>query len=131
MPVIERDAEVDLFIVLAYETLRVKKGGSGKYEHIHTVWSGFNAAFKKIFEGFDAIAYTNMLEKDGFLKISPAKGGVFLKPLPHFIEVAQEGQEELGLRMLSFLEEVVGLNSKVVNPWRKGNASESLARLGH
>ena len=131
MPTIERDAEVDLFIVLAYEAFRVKKAGSAKYEHIHTVWSGFNTAFKRLFEGFDVVAYTNMLEKEGFLTISPAKGGVFLKPLPHFVEKAQEGQEELGLRMLSFLEEIVGFNSKAISPWRKGSASESLTRLGH
>ena len=46
------------------------------------MYSGFNDAFKKYFEGEDPVKITNQLAKEGKIVIRPVKGGecsIFLK----------------------------------------------------
>lgn len=61
------------FVKKAIVSLR-KEG----YKGIHTVYSGFNEAFKKYFEGEDPIKVTNQLAQEGKIVIRPVKGGVML-----------------------------------------------------
>jgi hypothetical protein len=61
------------FIKKAIVSLR-KDGFKG----IHTVYSGFNEAFKKYFDGEDPIQATNKLAGENKLVIRPVKGGVML-----------------------------------------------------
>lgn len=61
------------FIKKAIVSLR--KGG---YKGIHTVYSGFNEAFKKYFEGENPIEVTKKLADAGKIVIRPVKGGVML-----------------------------------------------------
>lgn len=61
------------FIKKAIVSLR-KEG----YKGIHTVYSGFNEAFKKYFEGENPVEVTNNLAKEGKIAIRPVKGGVML-----------------------------------------------------
>jgi hypothetical protein len=61
------------FVKKAIVSLR-KEG----YKGIHTVYSGFNEAFKKYFENEDPIKTTNQLASDGKIVIRPVKGGVML-----------------------------------------------------
>lgn len=48
------------------------------YRGIHSVYSGFNEAFKKYFDGENPVEFTNKLAKEGKIVIRPAKGGVML-----------------------------------------------------
>jgi len=61
------------FIKKAIVSLR-KEG----YKGIHTVYSGFNEAFKKYFDGDDPVKATNQLAQEGKIVIRPVKGGVML-----------------------------------------------------
>lgn len=61
------------FIRRAIVSLR-KEG----YKGIHTVYSGFNEAFKKYYPGEDPIKVTNALAGEGKVIIRPVKGGVML-----------------------------------------------------
>jgi hypothetical protein len=61
------------FVKKAIVSLR-KEGFKG----IHTVYSGFNEAFKKYFEGENPVEVTNRLAKDGKIVLRPVKGGVML-----------------------------------------------------
>jgi hypothetical protein len=63
------------FIKKAIVSLR-KEG----YKGIHTVYSGFNEAFKQYFDGDDPIQATNKLAGEGKIVIRPVKGGVMLSP---------------------------------------------------
>lgn len=49
----------------------------GDYKGIHTVFSGFNEAFKKHY-GTDPIEATNKLAAEGKINVRPVKGGVML-----------------------------------------------------
>jgi len=49
----------------------------GKYKGIHTVYSGFNAAFKEYF-GTNPIETTQRLAREGKINIRPVKGGVMI-----------------------------------------------------
>jgi len=49
----------------------------GKYQGIHTVYSGFNQAFKEYF-GTNPIDTTQRLAKEGKISIRPVKGGVMI-----------------------------------------------------
>lgn len=49
----------------------------GNYKGIHTVYSGFNQAFKQYF-GTNPIETTQRLAKEGKINIRPVKGGVML-----------------------------------------------------
>ncbi len=48
------------------------------FKGIHTVYSGFNDAFKKYYEGENPIEATNRLAKDGKIALRPVKGGMML-----------------------------------------------------
>jgi hypothetical protein len=49
----------------------------GKYKGIHTVYSGFNSAFKEYF-GTNPIEATQRLASEGKINIRPIKGGVII-----------------------------------------------------
>lgn len=76
------------FVKRAIVSLR-KEG----YKGIHTVYSGFNEAFKKYFEGEDPVAVTNKLASEGKIIIRPVKGGVMLY-LPEDAPVTRSSADE-------------------------------------
>ena len=79
------------FIRKAIVSLR-KEG----YKGIHTVYSGFNEAFKKYFDNENPIEVTNQLASEGKLVIRPVKGGVMLY-LPEDAPAAKtRGEDALG-----------------------------------
>jgi hypothetical protein len=49
----------------------------GNYKGIHSVYSGFNEAFKQYF-GTNPVDTTQRLAKEGKINIRPVKGGVML-----------------------------------------------------
>jgi hypothetical protein len=79
------------FIRKAIVSLR-KEG----YKGIHTVYSGFNEAFKKYFDNENPIEVTNKLASEGKIVIRPVKGGVMLY-LPEDAPAAKtRGEDALG-----------------------------------
>ncbi len=61
------------FVKRAIVSLR-KEGFKG----IHSVYSGFNEAFKKYFDAENPVEATNKLAQEGKIVIRPVKGGVML-----------------------------------------------------
>jgi hypothetical protein len=61
------------FVRLAIVKLR-----NEPYKGIHSVYSGFNEAFKKFFDGQDPVQVTNGLAEEGKISLRPVKGGVVL-----------------------------------------------------
>ncbi len=83
------------FIKKAIVSLR-KEG----YKGIHTVYSGFNAAFKKYFNSDDPVAATNKLAREGKIIIRPVKGGVMLylpEEAPLVKDVGNDALKKMGL----------------------------------
>ncbi len=78
------------FVKKAIVSLR-KEG----YKGIHTVYSGFNEAFKKYFSGEDPIKVTNQLAQEGKIVIRPVKGGVMLYLSEDAPAVKGQGDEAL------------------------------------
>jgi hypothetical protein len=69
----EKKLDYDEFIRRAILTLRKEP-----YKGIHTVYSGFNEAFKKYYDGQDPVEITNKLAAEGKVIIKPVRGGVML-----------------------------------------------------
>ncbi|UCH79956.1 MAG: hypothetical protein JSW20_09400 [Nitrospiraceae bacterium] len=70
------------------------------YKGIHTVYSGFNNAFKKYFDGADPITATNKMAGEGKIVIRPVKGGVMLylpDEAPAAKDVGDEALKKMGL----------------------------------
>jgi len=83
------------FVKKAIVSLR-KEGFKG----IHTVYSGFNNAFKKYFEGGNPVEVTNKLAQEGKIVIRPVKGGVMLylpEDAPVTRDVANDALKKMGL----------------------------------
>jgi len=83
------------FVRKAIVTLR-KEGFKG----IHSVFSGFNNAFKKYFEGENPVDVTNKLSQEGKIVIRPVKGGVMLylpEDAPASRDSADEALKKMGL----------------------------------
>ncbi|MBM4145000.1 MAG: hypothetical protein FJ240_01820 [Nitrospira sp.] len=83
------------FVKKAIVTLR-KEG----YKGIHTVFSGFNTAFKKYFNGENPVEVTNKLAQEGKIVIRPVKGGVMLylpEDAPASRDAADEALKKMGL----------------------------------
>jgi len=64
---------VEEFILTAIEKLRTPN-----YKGIHTVYSGFNEAFREYFPDLDPVKETERLSREGKIEIRPAKGGVMI-----------------------------------------------------
>lgn len=70
------------------------------YKGIHTVYSGFNNAFKKYFEGENPVEVTNRLAQEGKIVIRPVKGGVMLylpEEAPAAKSLGDEALKKMGL----------------------------------
>ena len=83
------------FVKKAVVSLR-KEG----YKGIHTVFSGFNTAFKKYFDGENPVEVTNKLAQEGKIVIRPVKGGVMLylpEDAPASRDTAGEALKKMGL----------------------------------
>jgi len=83
------------FVKKAIVSLR-KEG----YKGIHSVYSGFNEAFKKYFSGENPVEVTNALAQEGKIVIRPVKGGVMLYLLedaPSGKSSADEALKKMGL----------------------------------
>ena len=83
------------FVKKAVVSLR-KEG----YKGIHSVYSGFNEAFKKYFDGENPVEVTNRLAQEGKLVIRPVKGGVMFylpEEAPSGKSSADEALKKMGL----------------------------------
>jgi hypothetical protein len=83
------------FVKKAIVSLR-KEG----YKGIHSVYSGFNSAFKKYFDGDDPVTTTNKLASEGKVVIRPVKGGVMLylsEESPVSRNLGDEALKKMGL----------------------------------
>jgi len=83
------------FVKKAIVSLR-KEG----YKGIHTVYSGFNTAFKKYYDGEDPIKVTNLLASEGKIVIRPVKGGVMLylpEDAPAVKDAGEDALKKMGL----------------------------------
>jgi hypothetical protein len=70
------------------------------YKGIHSVYSGFNEAFKKYFDGENPVEVTNRLAKEGKIVIRPVKGGVMLylpEDAPQTRSAGDEALKKMGL----------------------------------
>ncbi len=66
---------------LSYEEFvkqAILKLRTDNYKGIHSVYSGFNEAFRKYYDGINPIEITNQLAKENKIIIRPVKGGVML-----------------------------------------------------
>jgi len=84
------------FVKLAVTRLRLEN-----YRGIHSVYSGFNEAFKIYFEGANPIETTNRMGQEGKIIVRPVKGGVMLY-LPGEVPELSRGEE--ALRKMGLLE---------------------------
>lgn len=83
------------FVKKAIVSLR-KEG----YKGIHTVYSGFNTAFKKYFDGENPVEVTNKLAKEGKVVVRPVKGGVMLylpEDAPVVKDIGDDALKKMGL----------------------------------
>lgn len=83
------------FIKKAIVSLR-----KGDYKGIHTVYSGFNNAFKKYFDGSNPIEATVKLAEEGKIVIRPVKGGVMLylpEEAPKAPDAGEDALKKMGL----------------------------------
>ena len=83
------------FVKKAIVSLR--KGG---YKGIHTVYSGFNEAFKDYFDGFNPVDATTALAKENKIIIRPVRGGVMLylpEDAPTQTQTAKDALGKMGL----------------------------------
>jgi hypothetical protein len=88
------------FVKLAIAKLRLEN-----YKGIHSIYSGFNEAFKSYFDGANPIDATGELAKLGKIFIRPVKGGVMLY-LPG--EGPEMSRGDMALKKMGLLERPAG-----------------------
>ncbi|MBM4129340.1 MAG: hypothetical protein FJ243_04370 [Nitrospira sp.] len=68
------------------------------YKGIHSVYSGFNVAFKKYYDGENPVEVTNRLAREGKIIVRPVKGGVMLY-LPEDMTAQRDTADEVLRKM--------------------------------
>src|SRR5512143_201523 len=86
----------DEFVKLAIARLRLEN-----YKGIHSVYSGFNDAFKSYFDGANPIDATGELARLGKIVLRPVKGGVMLY-LPG--DGPEMSRRDMALKKMGLLE---------------------------
>lgn len=61
-----------------FTLLAIQKLSGPPHKAIHSVYSGFNAAFRKYFSNLDPVEEIQKLVKAGKVRIRPSKGGVLI-----------------------------------------------------
>jgi hypothetical protein len=84
------------FVRLAVTSLRLER-----FKGIHSVFSGFNEAFKTYFDGANPIEATGELARAGKISLRPVKGGVMIY-LPG--EGPELSRGEMALQKMGLLE---------------------------
>lgn len=84
------------FVKLAIARLRLEN-----YKGIHSIYSGFNEAFKSYFDGANPIDATGELARQGRIGLRPVKGGVMLY-LPG--EGPEMSRGDMALKKMGLLE---------------------------
>lgn len=82
----------EAFVKRAIESLRKEP-----YKGIHSVYSGFNTAFRSYFDD-DPVRWTNQLAAQGVIETRPARGGVMLY-LPGEAPAARSSGQEVLKKM--------------------------------
>jgi len=88
------------FVKLAIARLRLEN-----YKGIHSVYSGFNDAFKTYFDGANPIDATGELARLGKIVLRPVKGGVMLYIPGEGPEMSRGG---MALKKMGLLEKTAG-----------------------
>jgi hypothetical protein len=84
----KRPLTPEQFVLRAIETLRNPEKSRG----IHSVFSGFNAAFRDYFPGLDPVEVTNQLAEAGKVVIRPVKRGVMIYKVGEAPAAVQAGE---------------------------------------
>ena len=63
------------FVQKAFDTLRGKGKDGVQFKGLHTVYSGFNAAFREYFPDDDPQVVTKALHDQGLIVVRPTRGG--------------------------------------------------------
>jgi hypothetical protein len=84
------------FVTLAIDRLRLEN-----YKGIHSVYSGFNEAFKSYFDGANPIDATGELARTGKIMLRPVKGGVMLY---HPGDGPEMSRADMALKKMGLLE---------------------------
>ena len=83
---------------LSYEEFvkqAILKLRTGNYKGIHSVYSGFNEAFRKYYPSVDPVEITNQLAKENKITVIPRKGGVMLYLPGEVPQVTSKGDQVL------------------------------------
>jgi hypothetical protein len=89
---------------LSYEEFvkqAILKLRTGDYKGIHSVYSGFNDAFRKYYPGIDPVEITNQLAKEKKITVIPRRGGVMLylpEDAPQFSSKGDQALKKMGLK---------------------------------
>lgn len=78
------------FVINAIKTLRTEHS-----KGIHSVYSGFNEAFKRYFDGANPIATTKAMAEAGTIVLRPVRGGVMLYLPGEAPAITQRGEDAL------------------------------------
>ncbi len=84
----------------AFVKLAIVKLRTGNFKGIHSVFSGFNEAFKRYYGDADPIETTNALSENGKIALRPVKRGVMLylpEEAPEFADKAELALRKMGL----------------------------------
>jgi hypothetical protein len=84
------------FVTLAVGRLRLEN-----YKGIHSVYSGFNDAFKNYFDGANPVDATGELARQGKIVLRPVKGGMMIY-LPG--EGPEMNRGDMALKKMGLLE---------------------------
>jgi len=83
------------FVKLAIEKLR-----TGTFKGIHSVYSGFNEAFRAYYDGADPIQATTAFAAEGKIAVRPVRHGVMLylpDEAPASASRAEQALKKMGL----------------------------------
>jgi hypothetical protein len=78
-----------------FVSLAIVKLRDGRFKGVHSVFSGFNEAFKLYFAGENPIEATNRMAEQGRIVLRPTKGGVVLYLPQDAPQQGSRGEEAL------------------------------------
>ena len=138
-----RRTEIAVFTLIAYGTLQAKHP---QYQTVHTVYSGFNGAFRQFFDDEDPVACMQVLASEGFIDMRVAKGGAIFKPTIDLLTEPTDEERSIALRVRKFMKAYLaasqarpgtkpgkrsGIEERAEQLFMSGKSVEALRLLGY
>lgn len=121
---LERRTELAVFALVAFGKFQER---APEYPRVHTVFSGFNEAFREFFSDEDPVRCMKQLASEGLIEFRLARGGAVYRPSIDLLREPTDEERAIAFRVGKFLTGFLAAHTAAKNGNQKRKPVEEEA----